>query len=64
VSVRVSGMKTGLISELHAAIAELLFQERKATHCFSVPVIKLFPSHLLLHAVPLAFQKLIDLSIL
>lgn len=33
-------------------------------HCFSVPVTKLFPSPLLLRSVPLAFQKLIDLSIL
>lgn len=55
---------TGLESGLHAAVAEFLFQGRKAVHCFSVPVTKLFPSPLLLRSVPLAFQKLIDLSIL
>lgn len=59
-----SVMKTRLTSELHAAIAELLFQGRKAVPGFSVPVTKLLPSRLLLYAVPLAFQKLIDLSIL
>lgn len=64
VPITVSVVKTRLTSELRAAIAEFLFQGRKAVHCFSVPVTKPFPACLLLHAVPLAFQKLIDLSIL
>lgn len=57
-----ASMKMVLTSELHVAIAGFLVQGRKAVRCFSAPVTKLFPAHL--HAVPLAFQKLIDLSIL